>query len=52
VFGEWRRVGIGYHVEVDNHLYSGPYSFARAEVEVRLTARTVQIFVKGAPSLA
>jgi len=48
-FAEWRlrRVGIDYHVDVDNHYYSVPHSFARAEVEVRLTARTVEIFVKG-----
>jgi transposase len=49
VFAEWRlrRVGIDYHVDVDHHFYSVPHSFARAEVEVRLTARTVEIFVKG-----
>jgi transposase len=49
VFAEWRvrRVGIDYHVEVENHFYSVPYRFARNEVEVRLTGRTVEIFVKG-----
>ena len=49
VFAEWRlrRVGIDYHVDVEGHFYSVPYSFARAEVEVRLTARTVELFVKG-----
>jgi transposase len=49
VFAEWRlrRVGIDYHVDVDGHFYSVPYSFARAEVEVRLTARTVEIFARG-----
>jgi len=48
-FCEWRlrRVGIDYHVEVDAHYYSVPYRFARAEVDVRLTARTVEIFLKG-----
>lgn len=42
VFAEWRlrRVGIDYHVDVDNHFYSVPHSFARAQVEVRLTTRT------------
>jgi transposase len=46
---EWRvrRVGIDYHVELDKHFYSVPYRFARAEVEARLTARTVEIFLKG-----
>jgi transposase len=49
VFAEWRlrRVGIDYHVDVDNHFYSVPHSFARSEVEVRLTTRTVEIFAKG-----
>jgi transposase len=49
VFAEWRvrRVGIDYHVEVERHFYSVPYRFARSEVEVRLTGRTVEIFVKG-----
>jgi len=49
VFAQWRlcRVGIDYHVEVEKHFYSVPYRFARAEVEVRLTSRTVEIFVKG-----
>jgi transposase len=49
VFAEWRvrRVGIDYHVDVEGHFYSVPYRFARSEVEVRLTSRTVEIFVKG-----
>ena len=49
VFAQWRvcRVGIDYHVEVERHFYSVPYRFARAEVEARLTSRTVEIFVKG-----
>jgi transposase len=48
-FAEWRlrRVGIDYHVELDNHFYSVPYRFARTEVEARLTPRTVEIFLKG-----
>ena len=46
---EWRvcRVGIDYHVDAGSHFYSVPYRFARAEVEVRLTVRTVEIFLKG-----
>lgn len=49
VLAEWRirRVSIDYHVEVEKHYYSVPHRFARAEVEVRLTARTVEIFHKG-----
>lgn len=49
VFAQWRvcRVGVNYHVEADKHFYSVPYRFARAEVEVRPTSRTVEIFAKG-----
>jgi transposase len=49
VFAEWRarRVGIDYHVDVDGHYYSVPHRFARQQVEVRLTARTLEIFLKG-----
>jgi transposase len=49
VFAEWRvrRVGVDYHVDVDAHYYSVPYRFARMELEVRLTARTVEMFVRG-----
>jgi transposase len=49
VLAEWRirRVGIDYHVEVSDHYYSVPHRFARSEVEVRFTVRTVEIFLKG-----
>ena len=49
VFAEWRirRVGIDYHVDVDRHYYSVPHRFAKDAVEVRLTARTVEVFAKG-----
>src|ERR1700720_820933 len=46
---EWRvrRVGVDYHVELEGHFYSVPYRFTRSEVEVRLTPRAVEIFLKG-----
>jgi transposase len=48
-FHEWRtcRVGIDYHVEIAAHYYSVPHRFARAEVDARMTARTIEIFLKG-----
>jgi len=48
-FSEWRicRVGIDYHVEVAAHYYSVPHRFARAEIDARLTARTIESFLKG-----
>jgi hypothetical protein len=49
VFAEWRmrRVSIDYHVDVARHYYSVPRSFAKQQVEVRLTARTLEVFAKG-----
>lgn len=49
VYAEWRirRVGIDYHLDIDRHYYSVPYRFAKDQVEVRLTARTVEVFLKG-----
>src|ERR1700724_2522159 len=48
-FAEWRlrRVGLDYHVDVEAHFYTVPYRFARREVEVRLTPRTGECFLKG-----
>jgi hypothetical protein len=41
-FAEWRRarVNLDYHIEVHDFLYSVPHALIRAEVEVRVTART------------
>jgi transposase len=49
VLAEWRirRVGIDYHVEIENHFYSVPHRYARAEVDARFTARTVEVFFRG-----
>jgi len=46
---EWRvrRVGLDYHVEVEKHFYSVPYRHAREAVEVRMTSRSVEIFLRG-----
>ena len=46
---DWKkaRVNIDYHVQIDGHLYSVPYSLVRKEVDVRLTARTVEILHLG-----
>ena len=38
------RVNIDYHIEVERHYYSVPYTLVRQEVEVRLTAATVEVF--------
>jgi transposase len=45
-YSEWRkvRVGIDYHIEIERHFYSVPYTFARRRIEVRLTAQTLECF--------
>ncbi|MCC7536071.1 MAG: IS21 family transposase [Deltaproteobacteria bacterium] len=49
VLAEWRnaKVGPDYHVAIEDHYYSAPYVFVSEEVEARLTATTVEIYVKG-----
>ena len=45
---EWKkaRVNIDYHVELEGHYYSVPYSLVQEEVELRYTAATVEIFFR------
>jgi transposase len=48
-FAEWRlaRVGLDYHVEVAGFFYSVPHALVRAQVDVRSTARTIEVFHRG-----
>ena len=48
-FAEWRhaRVNLDYHIEVHDFLYSVPHALIRAEVEVRVTARAIEVFHRG-----
>ena len=48
-FAEWRlaRVGLDYHVEVQSFLYSVPHSLIREQVDVRIAARTIEVFHRG-----
>ena len=49
VFAEWRRARahIDYHIEVGGHYYSVPYQLVGQQLEVRLTAHTVEVLHKG-----
>jgi transposase len=49
VYAEWRlaRVGPDYHVEIHSFFYSVPHSLIREQVEVCITARTIEIFHRG-----
>ena len=48
-YAEWRvrRVAPDYHVDIDGHYYSVPYRLIREQLDVRVTARTVELFRKG-----
>jgi transposase len=41
------RVNIDYHLECDRHFYSVPYRYVGELCDVRLTASTVEIFLRG-----
>jgi transposase len=47
--GIWRRakVSIDYHVELERHYYSVPYGLVGEVCDARLSATTVELFVKG-----
>lgn len=49
VFAEWQkaRVGPDYHVEVRGHYYSVPYQLVKEKLDVRITALTVECFLRG-----
>ncbi len=48
-FAEWRlaRVNVDYHIEVANYYYSVPHALIRAQVDVRITSRTIEVFHHG-----
>ncbi|MCP4286552.1 MAG: IS21 family transposase [Gammaproteobacteria bacterium] len=45
IYAEWKkaRVHIDYHVEVLGHYYSAPYALVQQELDVRITANTVEL---------
>lgn len=47
-YADWKkaRVNIDYHIEIDRHYYSVPYQLVREQVDVRLTATTVEVLFK------
>ncbi len=48
-FARWRkaRVNLDYHVEVERCYYSVPYVHKHKDADVRITERTVEIYLKG-----
>jgi transposase len=49
IFAYWKqcRAGIDYHVEIDKHYYSVPYTLIRQELWASYTASTVEVFHRG-----
>lgn len=41
------KVHIDYHVSFDEHHYSVPYTLIHQELEVRATAKTIEVYRKG-----
>jgi hypothetical protein len=48
-YAEWRvaTVNIDYHIEVERHYYSVPFRLLREKLDVRLTAHTLEAFLRG-----
>ena len=49
VYAEWKkaRVHIDYHVAIDGHYYSVPHALIKKQLDVRITAQTVECFHRG-----
>lgn len=48
VFAQWKqaKAGIDYHIELEEHYYSVPYTFAQKTLDVRFTQPLVEVFYK------
>ena len=48
VFAEWKKVrpGPDYHIELDKHYYSVPYTLIKKSLDARFTTETVEVFYR------
>jgi transposase len=48
-YAEWKRarVNIDYHVDIEGHYYSVPYTLVKHQLDVRLTPHVVEVLHKG-----
>lgn len=48
-YAQWKqaKVHLDYHVEVDKHAYSVPHVLIGKRLDVRIAARTVEVFLRG-----
>jgi transposase len=49
VFASWKRAKVApdYHVEVEGHLYSVPFTLVGKHVDARVSQNTVEVFLSG-----
>lgn len=45
-YAEWKKVraGFNYHVEINKHFYSVPFTFVKKELHIRYNQKTIEIF--------
>ncbi len=48
-YADWRlaRVNLDYHIQVLDHFYSVPFALVREQVDVRVSATTVEVLYRG-----
>lgn len=48
-FAQWKkaRAGIDYHVTIEKHHYSVPYHYLKEVIDVRISDRSIECFIKG-----
>lgn len=48
-FARWKkaRVHVDYHIEVDRHYYSVPHNLVKKQLDIRMTATTIECFHQG-----
>lgn len=48
-YAVWKtaKVSIDYHIDVDHHYYSVPHRYVGEQVDVRLSAATVELYLRG-----
>ena len=48
-YAQWKkvRVNIDYHIEVEGHYYSAPYTLVKKQLDARISQNTIELFHKG-----
>jgi transposase len=48
-YAEWKKakVNINYHISFEKHEYSVPYTYIHREVDIKATAKLIEVYLKG-----